>query len=107
MVKQQVMAVVSEHVRLPLWKRLILITALLLSGESLAAVLSSHVPYTYAACNGGPGGPFTSRFFIKPPPESLEPRSCCYSFWEWESSKATVRAGSDPAQDHRLGSTPR
>ncbi len=43
-------------------------------------------------------------FFIKPPPESPEPRSCSSSFWEWESSKAKVRAGSDPGQDHRLGS---
>ena len=59
--KQQVMAAVSKHVRLPLWKRLMLITALLLSGESLAAVVSSQAAHastiTYIVCNAGDGGP--------------------------------------------------
>src|SRR2546426_1354740 len=40
--------------------------------------------------------PFTSRFFIKPPPEPNEPWSWCSSFWEPRASLATVPARSGP-----------
>src|SRR5258708_13422928 len=49
---------------------------------------------------------FTSRFFIKPPPESPELRSWRCSFLEWASSKARLRVQSDLGEDHRLGSRP-
>src|SRR5215475_5782226 len=53
MLKQQIMAAVSKHVRLPLGKRLMLITALLLPGESLVAVVFSQDAYASVAV--GPG----------------------------------------------------
>lgn len=60
MLKQQVMAAVSRHVRLPLWRRLMLITALLLPGEALVAVISIQAAHAsnimYIVCYGGNGG---------------------------------------------------
>src|SRR6266487_1863573 len=51
--------------------------------------------------------PFTSRFFIKPPPEPDEPWPSCFSFWEPKAWLATVPARSDPGPIHHLGSTSR
>lgn len=63
MVKQQVMAGISKHIRIPLWKRLMLVTTLLLSGEPLVAIVSSQAAHAngvaYIVCyagNGGDGG---------------------------------------------------
>jgi hypothetical protein len=60
MVKQQAMAGMLKRVRLPLWKRLLLVTAILLSGESLVAVASSQAAHassvTYIICKAGDGG---------------------------------------------------
>jgi hypothetical protein len=68
MVKQKVMAGTSMHVRLPLWKRLLLVTALLLSGETLVTTASSQAAHansvththangvTYIMCRAGDGG---------------------------------------------------
>src|SRR2546426_185569 len=54
---------------------------------------------------GGYPGSFTSRFFIKPPPEADEPWTWCFSFWEPKAVLATVPARSDPRPAHHLGST--
>ena len=60
MVEQQVMAAVLKYVRFPLWRRLMLITALLLPGESLVAVVSGQAVHasdvTYIVCHAGNGG---------------------------------------------------
>jgi hypothetical protein len=60
MVKQKMMEGISTHVRLPLWKRLMLVTALLLSGEALVASASSQAAHangvTYVMCVAGDGG---------------------------------------------------
>jgi hypothetical protein len=48
---------------------------------------------------------FTSRFFIKPPPEPDELWSWLSSFWEPKASWATVLARSGPRPIHPLGST--
>jgi len=48
---------------------------------------------------------FTSRFFIKPPPEPYELWSWCSSFWEPRASLATVPGRSGPPPIHHLGST--
>jgi hypothetical protein len=60
MVKQEVMAGIPKRLGLPLWKRLILVTALLLSGESLVAIGSSHPAHAngviYIVCRAGDGG---------------------------------------------------
>jgi len=53
------------------------------------------------------GGPFTSRFFIKPPPEPYELWSWCSSFCEPRASKATAPGRSGPTPAHHLGSTGR
>src|SRR6266852_8623325 len=46
---------------------------------------------------------FTSRFFIKPPPEPHEPWTWCSSFWEPRAWLATVPARSGPAPaQHRV-----
>src|SRR5205823_4836815 len=49
--------------------------------------------------------PFTSRFFIKRPPEPGEPWTSCSSFWEPRAWLARVPARSDPAPAHHRGST--
>ena len=49
--------------------------------------------------------PFTSRFFIKPPPEAYEPWSWSSSFWEPRISLAMLLARSGPRPAHHLGST--
>ena|SRR5579864_8438585 len=62
MVKQQVMVALSKPLRIPLWKRLMLIATLLFSGESLVAIASSQVAHadasniTYIVCSAGNGG---------------------------------------------------
>ena len=60
MVRQQVMAGIPGQLRLPLWKRLMLVAALLLTGESLVAIGSSQAAHassvTYIVCNAGDGG---------------------------------------------------
>ena len=50
---------------------------------------------------------FTSRFFIKPPPEPHELWSWCSSFWEPRASLATVPAQSAPPSIHHLESASR
>src|SRR5207248_6037397 len=52
-------------------------------------------------------GSFTSRFFIKPPPEAHEPWPWCSSFWEPRAWLATVPARSDPPSIHHLESASR
>ena len=60
MVTQQVTARILKHVRLPFWKRLMLLTTLLLSAEPLATIVSGQSvhtnSFTYIACSAGPGG---------------------------------------------------
>jgi hypothetical protein len=68
MIRQKLMEGTSKHVRLPLWKRLLLVTALLLSGETLVATASSQAAHandvthahangvTYIMCRAGDGG---------------------------------------------------
>ena len=60
MVKQQVTVGISKHIRLPLWKRLVLVTTLLLSGEPLVAIVSSQAAHAdgivYITCYAGNGG---------------------------------------------------
>ena len=64
MLKQQAMAGSQKHVRLALWKRLILIAGMLLPGGSLAALVPSQAAYAEASwprgffiCRAGDGGP--------------------------------------------------
>ena len=53
------------------------------------------------------GVPFTSRFFIEPPPEPHERWSWCSSFWEPRAWLATVPARSAPPSIHHLESASR
>src|SRR6266699_331665 len=53
----------------------------------------------------GGSSPFTSRFFIKRPPEPHEPWTSCSSFWEPKASLARVPAQSGPLPAHHRGST--
>ena len=57
MMKQQTVTSSQNHFQLPVWKRLILVTAILLSGETLAIITSNQAAYANNGCNGGNGGP--------------------------------------------------
>src|SRR6266566_3712964 len=66
-----------------------------------------HTTVALVAAEEEPSPPFTSRFFIKPPPEPDELWPSCFSFWEPKAWLATVPARSDPRPIHPLGSTSR
>jgi catechol 2,3-dioxygenase-like lactoylglutathione lyase family enzyme len=60
--------------------------------------------FAWPGAQKGRQGTFTSRFFIKRPPEPHEPWTLCSSFWEPKALLATVPARSDPPPVHHLGS---
>lgn len=57
MMKQQAIMHSQNRVQLPGWKRLILVIAILFSGETLAVIPSGQVIYANSICNAGNGGP--------------------------------------------------